>query len=153
MPTTKNGCGRWNVSVETLISCAFHRLQQGRLRLRQAAVDLVGQHQIGKDRPLLEFERAAAGGRFHHHERAQQVRRREVGRELNAAEAKLQNVGQRLDQERLAQPRHAFDEDVSTGHGGDQHLLDHVGLTHDHLGQFVSQGIEIFLKPSQVGFD
>ncbi len=132
---------------------AFHRLEQGRLRLRQAAVDLVGQHQVGKDRPLLKLERAAASGRLHHHERAQQVRWREVGRELNATEAKLQDVGQGLHQQRFAQPRYAFNQDVSTGHGGDQDLLDHVGLAHDHLGQLVSQGIEIFLERSQMGFN
>jgi hypothetical protein len=35
----------------------LHGLQQGRLRLGRRAVDLVGQHDIGEDRPADELER------------------------------------------------------------------------------------------------
>ena len=39
----------------------LHRLQQGGLRLRRRAVDLVGQHDVGEDRALDEAELALAG--------------------------------------------------------------------------------------------
>ena len=38
----------------------LHRLEQGRLRLRRGAVDLVGQHDVGEDRPVDELELAPA---------------------------------------------------------------------------------------------
>ena len=36
----------------------LHRLEQGRLGLGRGPVDLVGQHQVGEDRPALELEPA-----------------------------------------------------------------------------------------------
>ena len=39
----------------------LHRLEQRRLRLRRRAVDLVGQHDVGEDRPGREHHRAPAG--------------------------------------------------------------------------------------------
>ena len=36
----------------------LHRLQQGTLHLGRGAVDLVGENDVGKDRPLLDGERA-----------------------------------------------------------------------------------------------
>ena len=35
-----------------------HRFQQGRLRPRRGAVDLVGQHDVGEDRPAVKDELA-----------------------------------------------------------------------------------------------
>ena len=38
----------------------LHRFEQGGLRLGRRAVDLVGQHDVGEDRPGQELEHAAA---------------------------------------------------------------------------------------------
>ena len=59
----------------------LHRLEQRRLRLGRRAVDLVGQHDVREDRSLAELE--LAGLRVVH-ERARDVARHEVGRELDA---------------------------------------------------------------------
>ena len=132
---------------------ALHRLKQCRLRLRQPAIDLIGQHEIRKDRPLLVLERPTAGGVLHHHESAQQVRRRQVGRELDAAIAKLHDRGQGSDEQRLAQPRHTLNEHMPARHRCDEDLLDRLPLTDEHFGQLVPQGIKIILEPYQVGFN
>ncbi len=39
-----------------------HRLQQGRLRPRRGPVDLVGQHDLGEDRPGAELELGRSSG-------------------------------------------------------------------------------------------
>ena len=41
----------------------LHRLEQGALHLRRGAVDLVGQQQVGEDRPLVDAELVACAGR------------------------------------------------------------------------------------------
>ena len=112
----------------------LHRLEQRRLRLRRRAVDLVGQddlreqrplHEAQPARPLLLVEDLGAGD----------VRRHDVGRELNPLEVEIEDVGERLDQQRLRQPGHAGDQAVAAGEQRDQHLLDDLVLADDDLAQ------------------
>ena len=112
----------------------LHRLEQRRLRLRRRAVDLVGQDDLREDRPLHEAQPADAlllvedlG--------AGDVRRHQVGRELDALEVEIEDVGERLDQQRLRQAGHAGDQAVAAGEQRDQHLLDDLVLPDDDLAE------------------
>ena len=51
---------RMRLAVDRHLPLA-HRLQQGALRARRGAVDLVGQHDVGEDRARAEDELAASG--------------------------------------------------------------------------------------------
>ena len=63
----------------------LHRFEQRRLRLRRRAVDFVGQHDVREDRAGREHHLAAAGGGvFLDDVGAGDVRRHQVGRELDA---------------------------------------------------------------------
>ena len=90
----------------------LHRLEQRRLRLGRRAVDLVGQDDLREDRALQESQRAmpvllvedlGAGD----------VGRHQIRRELDALEAQVENLGERLDQQRLRQTRHAGEQAVA----------------------------------------
>ena len=63
------------------------------------------------------------------------VRRHQVGRELDALEVEVEDVGERLDQQRLRQAGHAGDQAVAAGEERDQHLLDDLVLADDDLAQ------------------
>ena len=89
-----------------------HRLQQRRLGLGRRAVDLVGQQQIGEDRPGPELEPA----RLHVVDgRAEQVGGQQVGRELHPLEVQAQRRGERPRDQRLAEAGQILDEDVPAG--------------------------------------
>ena len=83
----------------------FHGLQQSGLYLGRRPVDLVGQHDVGEDRPPMRSEVLRAGvvdlG-------ADDVGRQQVRRELDAAEIAIKVFGQRLDGARFGQPRQAL---------------------------------------------
>ena len=69
--------------------CAlFHRFQQGRLRLGGRSIDLVGEQNAAENRALAQGE--FDGARVED-VAAQHVARHEVGRELHAAELKIQS--------------------------------------------------------------
>src|SRR3546814_7587029 len=70
----------------------LHRLEQGGLRLRRRAVDLVGEQQVCEHRPLTEAERPrSAGCRVRRvDELAQQLGGHQVGRELDPCEVERQ---------------------------------------------------------------
>ena len=55
---------------------------------------------------------------FFKHIRARDVRRHQVGRELNAFEAHIQDPGQSADHQRLGQPRHALQQAMPAGEDG-----------------------------------
>ena len=86
----------------------LHRLEQRRLRLGRGAVDLVGEHDVREDRPVLELEaarRLARRAALDDHVGADDVGGHQVGRELDARERQVQRLGQRAHQQRLAQAR------------------------------------------------
>jgi hypothetical protein len=63
----------------------LHCFEQRRLRLRRRAVDFVGEHDVREDRAGREHHLAAPGrGIFLHEIGAGDVRRHQVGRELDA---------------------------------------------------------------------
>ena len=107
----------------------LHHLEQRRLHLRRRAVDLVREEEVAEDRPELGVERGA--GR-QEDARADQVRRHEVGRELDALEAPVEDLRGRLDRERLREARHALDQQVPAREQADEHALEHGVLARDH---------------------
>ena len=61
----------------------------------------------------------------------------QVGRELNALEADVENPGQRADHQRLGQPRHALQQAMAAGEDRGEDLLDHLVLPDDDLLQLL----------------
>ncbi len=113
----------------------LHSLQQGSLRLRGRAVDLVGQKHVGEDWSRHEGELASLR-RLAQHLRPRDVRRHQVGRELHARELQFQDVRDRLHQQGLGQPGCPRNETMTTREEGDENLLDDLALTDDGLAQF-----------------
>jgi len=110
----------------------LHRLQQGRLRLGRGAVDFIRQADLGKDRPALKLERPFAIRGLQHHVRAQDVSGHQVRRELDPREMQIQRQGQRPDQERLAQARHAFQQAMPADEQARQHAVYDLVVADDH---------------------
>ena len=63
------------------------------------------------------------------------VRRHQVGRELDAVELQVEHLGQRRDEQRLGQPGDADDQAVAADEERQQHQLDDVALADDPLLQ------------------
>jgi hypothetical protein len=113
----------------------LHRLEQRRLRLRRRAVDLVGEQNLREDRPLYEPQRAVSGF-FVEHLRSGDVRRHQIGRELDALEREIEDLRDRLDEQRLGQPRDAGDQAVPAREERHQYLVDDVVLPDDDFADF-----------------
>ena len=118
----------------------LHRFQQRRLRFRRRSIDFVGEQDLREDRAGLERESPMAlvlGDDVG----AENIRRHQVRRELHAGELQVEHLSQRADQERLAQPRHSFEQHVAADEQASKHPLNHVELTElsTHLqGQLVA---------------
>ena len=115
----------------------LHRFEQRALHLGRRAIDFVGQDQVRKNRAELGRELAAA--RIVN-QRADQVRRQQVGRELQPLKAGLDAGGQRLDGERLGEAGHAFEQDVAVGEQAEQEPVDQIFLADDDVTDLLAQG-------------
>ena len=113
----------------------LHRLQQGGLRFRRGAVDFVGQHDVGEDRPLDEAKLAAALLVLVEDRRAGDVRRHQVGRELDALEADVENLAIDDTMSVLARPGTPTSRAVAAREDGGQDLFDDFGLADDDAAQ------------------
>ena len=92
----------------------LHRFEQGGLRLGRRAVDFVGQHDVGEDRPGQELEGPLPGDRIVLNDfRAGDVGRHEVGRELDALERQVERLGQRAHHQGLGQARNADEQGMA----------------------------------------
>ena len=91
----------------------LHRLEQGRLGLGCRAVNLVSEHQVGKQRPRLELERAYSVGGIAQDAGASDVSRHQVGRELHPAKRQVERLADGAHQERLAKAGNAFEQRVA----------------------------------------
>ena len=95
----------------------FHRLEQGALRLRPGAVDLVGEQHVREHRPGVKDERFLAALVDAD---ADQVRGHQVGGELGAREPEAERDRDGVRQRRLADPGNVLDQQVAAGeHAGD----------------------------------
>ena len=117
----------------------FHRFEQGGLGLGGGAVDLVGEHDVGehRTRPELELVRGAVP-----HRHAGDVRREEVGGELDALAGAADRPGDRLRQRRLADARDVLDEEVPLGEHAHEREVDGVALALDHSFDIGEQRLE-----------
>ena len=106
----------------------LHGLEQRALHLGRRPVDLVGQHQVGEDRPERDLELAEL---LVVDPGADDVGRHQVGGELDALEVDADRVGHGLDGQRLGQTGDALDEEVAAGEQGDDHALEQHVLADD----------------------
>ena len=109
------------------IACSSAACVFGGVRLISSASTM-----FAKIGPLHEAELAAPGRSvLLENVGAGDVRRHQVGRELNAVERQVQHVGERRDQQRLRQARHADEQAVPAREERDQQLLDDLALADD----------------------
>ena len=117
----------------------LHDLQQRRLHLRGRAVDLVREQEVAEHGAELGVEpagvRAVDPG-------ADQIGRHQVGSELEALERAAEDVGDRLDGQRLGQARHALQQHVAAGQQRDDHSLEHRLLADDDPLDLEQRGLE-----------
>ena len=107
----------------------LHALEQTRLRLGRRPVDLVGEDDLGHDRPRPELELL---GLLVVDRQAGHVRRQQVRGELDPAKGAVETAGKGLGQDRLARARHVLDQQVAAAHQRDEGETHLVVLAHDH---------------------
>src|SRR5262249_24404163 len=105
-----------------------HGFQEGCLRLRRGAVDLVPEQQVGENGPGAEDH--LAGARVEHR-RSGEVGGEPVWGELNPGELPPEGGWQRAGREGLAQAGQVLDEDMARGQDAEQHLRDRCPLADD----------------------
>gem|GEM_PF-6076961 len=109
----------------------LHRLQECGLGARARAVDLVRHQQLGEDGPLDEAEAALPVGALVEDLGAEDVRRHQVGRELDALAVEAEDGAHRLDELGLGEARHADEQAVAAGEHRHEGELDDVLLAED----------------------
>ena len=70
----------------------LHGFQHCRLGLRGGPVDLIRQYQVGKNRPVQKLESPFSIVSFVHHIGAENIRRHQIGRELDAVERQVEHL-------------------------------------------------------------
>jgi hypothetical protein len=113
----------------------LHGFQESGLCLGRGAVYLVGQDDVGEYGTLDEDHAPALLGLLQDLA-AGDVGRHQVGRELDALEFQVEQLGQRFDQQGLGQPRRARQQAVAARQDRHQQLIDDRALADDHLAQF-----------------
>jgi hypothetical protein len=73
--------------------------------------------------------------------RAGDVGRHQVRRELNALEREIENLRDRLDEQRLGETGHAGDQAVAAGEERHQHFVDHRVLADDDLADLAQDAL------------
>ncbi len=99
----------------------LHGLQQRALCLGAGTVDLVGQQNLGEDRPGVEHKSILAALEDRH---ARQVAGHQVGRELDPRKLQAEGARQRMGQRGLSDTRHVLDQQVATGQQTSHAILD-----------------------------
>ena len=84
------------------------------------------------------------------HGGAEHVAGHEVGRELHAAEAGINQTGNQLGQQRLGYAGHALDEHMAVGQDGGQDEFYGFLLAHDDLGNLVAQLLDALRELREV---
>ena len=121
----------------------FHGLEQRALRLRRGPVDLIGQHQLRKDRTALEPEFAGFAvidGDAEH------VGRQQVAGELHALKRQAQSLGDRMREGGLAHPRNVFDQQMPARQQAGQTQADLQILAQDHAIDLRQDGVDLGLR-------
>src|SRR3954452_20595529 len=108
----------------------LHGLEEGRLRLRGGAVDLVAEDDVGEDAAGPKLK--GAGGPAVDGD-AGDIARQEVGRELDAVPRAVDRPGQRLGQAGLADARYVLDQQMTLRYEAHQRQADRVLFAFDGL--------------------
>ena len=140
---TRNGDGTGCVSCADRDLALLHDLEQRGLHLGGRAVDLVGEEEVAEDRAELGVERPLLRAVD---ARADEVRRDEVGRELDAGERAAEDARGRLDGQGLGEPGHALDEQVALREQAHEHALEHRVLPGDDPADLEERLLELFLR-------
>ena len=106
------------------------------LHLGRRAIDFVRENQIGKER--TELGREFAGARIVN-ERADQIRRQQIGRELQTLKTGLDAGGQRFDGERFGQAGNAFEQDMAIGQQAEKQPIDQIFLSDNDMADLFAQ--------------
>lgn len=115
----------------------LHGFEHGGLRLRRRAVDFVGEQDVREDRSFDESEGSPSLSVFFEHGCSGNIGRGQVRSELNASEIDVENLCDRLYDERLGETWHALQKAVSLGKDRGENLANGVALSDDDLGEFV----------------
>jgi hypothetical protein len=134
----------------------LHRLEERGLGLGRSSIDLVGQDHVGEDRTRNEHQPTlAADGIVLNDVGAGHVGGHQVGSELDALEREVEHLGQRLDQERLGQARHAHQQAIPSGEQRHQRLLHDPFLADDSFGKLganpAGRGVKLIGQRPVVG--
>ena len=107
----------------------LHSLEQGRLGFRCRAVDLVSQEELGKNRATAELE-----PRFTLivQKAASDIAGKQVRRELNSLEGKVQRLTQETCDQRLRQPGIILDQDMPVGENAGEQLPQDIVFPDDN---------------------
>ena len=106
----------------------LHYLKQSCLCLGRSTVYLIDQHDIGKHGSRMEIERL----RLHvEHRRAKHIARHEIGRELYATEACIDESGNESCQQCLCHTWHTFNEHMAIGQNSREDKVDCLLLSHN----------------------
>ena len=108
----------------------LHALEQCGLSFGGCAVDLIGEHDLGHDWPRAVLELLGLLVVDRH---AGDVRRQQVGCELNPAERAAEGLRQTAGKHRLAHAGHILDEQVSSAHQRHHGEPLTIGLADNHL--------------------
>jgi hypothetical protein len=117
----------------------LHGFEHRRLGLWRSPVDFVRQDQVGEDRPALELELTPPARHLHDDVRAENICRHQVRGKLDAVEREVQHLAERPHQQRLAQPRHAFQQHMPPREQREERALDHRLLPDNDLAEFRTQ--------------
>ena len=114
----------------------LHHLKEGGLCLGRCAVYLVDEHEVGEDRSGVEVELR----RLHvEHRGAEHIARHEVGGELQAAEAGVDEPREEAGQQGLGHTGHTLEQHMAVGQDGGEEHVDSAVLPHYHLVDRLSE--------------
>jgi hypothetical protein len=120
--------------------------QEGRLRFGGRPVDFIGEQELRENRPLAKLKAILARVIAGHDAGADDVGGHQIGRELDAAELEIEHPRQGLDELRLAEAGHAFQQHVPAGEDRDECGLDGPLLTDDYLPDGGAGLMEVVLE-------
>ena len=131
---TKNSSGKVPAFPFDAHLLFAHGLEQRRLRARRGAVDFVGEQDVGEHRAFVKVELLVA---LAENGNAQDVRRQQIRRELEAFELRVNRAGQRLGQRGFARAGKILQQHVSAAGQRREELAGRAGLAAHDFGDVV----------------
>jgi hypothetical protein len=110
------------------------------LRFGRRAVDFVGEDHVREDGAAAEDEFATFRAVFEDFG-AGDVGGHQIGRELDALEAQVADIGDGFDEQRLREARCAGDEAMTAAEQGDEHFINDMLLADDDLSDLHKEAL------------